>query len=257
MVVRKGMPEQGELVLCSVQRITPYAAWCKLEEYQDREGMMHVSEVSGKWVHDIREFVKMNKQYVAKVIRIDIEKNHINLSLKRVSEKEAKEKMNAFRREQRAEKILEQAARELGKNLNQAYEEVGFMLQEKFGEMFVAFEEARTSLDILRKKGVPEEWVNVISKILEKSFREKKIVIKADLEMKSFAEDGIEKIKIILGEIREKTGAEIKYISAPRYRVQVTGKDPKVMEKKLVESLETALKEIEQSDGEGSYKLIR
>jgi len=256
MVKRKGLPEWGELVLCTVQRISPYAAWCKLGEYPGVEGMIHVSEVSGKWVHDIREFVKVNKQYVAKVVKIDYQKNFVNLSLKRVSEEEKKEKMNAYRKEQRAEKILEQVAKDFGKTLDQAYEEVGFLLQEKFGELFVAFEEARKSPEILVKKGVPEKWANALIEAIEKSFKEKEIVIKAELELKSYASDGIKKIKEILLEL-EKEGVKVKYISAPRYRVEIEGKNPKMLEKKLTENLEKLVKEIKKAEGEGSYRLIK
>ncbi|MCS7105794.1 MAG: translation initiation factor IF-2 subunit alpha [Candidatus Aenigmarchaeota archaeon] len=253
---RKGLPELGELILCTVQRISPYAAWCKLEEYPEVEGMIHVSEVSGKWVHDIREFVKVNKQYVAKVVKIDQQKKFVNLSLKRVSEGEKKEKMNSYRKEQRAEKILEQVAKEFGKSLEQAYEEVGFLLQEKFGELHVAFEEIKKSPEILVKKGVPEEWVKALAKAVEKSLKEKEVKVKAELELKSYASDGIKKIKEILLSL-EKKGIKVKYISAPRYRVEIEGKNPKALEKKLVEILENTLKEIKNLDGEGSYRLIK
>ncbi|MEM5882762.1 MAG: translation initiation factor IF-2 subunit alpha [Candidatus Aenigmatarchaeota archaeon] len=253
---RKGLPEWGELVLCTVERISPYAAWCKLEEYPEAEGMIHVSEVSGKWVHDIREFVKVNKQYVAKVVKIDYQKKFVNLSLKRVSEEEKKEKMNSYRKEQRAEKILEQVAKELGKTLEQAYEEVGFLLQEKFGELFVAFEEARKSPEILIKKGIPEKWAKALLEAIEKSFKEKEIKVKAELELKSYDGEGIKKIKEILLNL-EKKGIKVKYISAPRYRVEIEGKNPKAMEKKLIQSLEETIKEIKKAEGEGNYRLIK
>jgi len=70
LVIKKGFPEFGELVLCTVTRVTTFAAWCKLEEYPNIEGMVHISEVVGKWIYDIREFVKEGKQYVAKVIKL-------------------------------------------------------------------------------------------------------------------------------------------------------------------------------------------
>jgi len=255
MVKRKGLPEWGELVICTVERVTPYAAWCSLNEYPGLEGMVHVSEVAGKWVHDIRDFAKIKKQYVAKVVRIDYQKNHINLSFKRVTRFDEKEKMNAFRREQRAEKILEQAAKELGKTLDQAYEEVGYLMQEKFGELFVAFEEAHQNKEVLAKKGVPAEWAEVLLKNIEKGFQEKEIVIKADLELKSLASDGVEQIKKILAELEKNTGATVKYISAPKYRIELATKDPKNAEKKIIAGLEEAVKQIK--DGEGSYKLIK
>lgn len=256
MPKRKGLPEWGELVLCIVKRITPYAAWCSLEEYPGIEGMIHISEVSGKWVHDIREFVKLNKQYIAKVVKIDYQKNFVNLSLKRVNKQEEKEKTNIFRREQRAEKMLEQAAKELGKNLEQAYEEVGFLLQDKFGELFVAFEEARKGSDYLVKKDIPQKWAVAITKIAEASIQEKEVIIKADVELRSYAADGIEKVKEVLSGLQN-NGLVVKYISAPKYRVELSGKDPKAAEKKLVECLETAVKQIKNLEGEGSYKLIK
>jgi len=256
MVRRKGLPEWGEFVLVTVNRITPYAAWCKLEEYSEVEGMIHVSEVAGKWVHDIRDFAKINKQYVAKVVKIDYQKNSVNLSLKRVSRQEEKEKINSFKKEQRAEKMLEQAAIELGKTLDQAYEEVGFHLQEIFGELSTAFEEARKSKDNLVKKDIPTHWVEAIAKIAEASFQEKEFVIKADLELKSYSSNGVDQIRDILSAI-EDIGAVVKSISAPKYRVEIIGKDAKSSEKKLVKCLESSVEKIEKAGGEGSYKLLK
>lgn len=256
MVKRKGLPEWGEFVLCTAQRITPYAAWCRLDEYAGVEGMIHVSEVAGKWVHDIKDFVKLNKQYVAKVVKIDYQKGFVNLSLKRVTKVDKREKLNAFHREQRAEKILEQIAHEAGKSLDEAYEEVGYLLQDKFGELFSAFEEARKSPDVLKKYGISDKWIKAIATVTEKLFVEKETTIKAELELKSYAKDGVEKIKDVLNEL-EKTGATVKYISAPVYHVELTTKDPKTAGKKLVEALENAVKSIKQSEGEGSYELIK
>jgi len=256
MVRRRGLPEWGEFVLATVEKITPYAAWCKLEEYPAIEGMIHVSEVSGKWVHDIREFVKLKKQYVTKVVKIDYQKKFVNLSLKRVSREDEKEKMNLFKREQRAEKMLEMAAQNLSKTLDQAYEEVGYLLQEKFGELFVAFDAAKKSVDELTKEGIPEVWVKEIEKIAEESLQEKEFVIKAELELKSYSGDGIDNIKEALAFL-EKNGASVKYISAPKYRVDLQGKDPKATEKKLLEFLDNVVKDMKKKEVIGSYKLIK
>jgi len=181
----------------------------------------------------------------------------VNLSLKRVSKGEEKKKMNVYRREQRAEKILEQTAKSINKNLNQAYEEVGFLLQEKFGNLFTAFEEIRKSEENLDKMNISDEWKQALKEIIKKTFKEKEIFIKAELELKTYVKDGIEKIKNILTDISEKTGAKIKYISAPKYRVEVLTKNPKMDEKKLKESLELAIKEIKNFDGEGNYKFVK
>ncbi|MEM5853446.1 MAG: S1 RNA-binding domain-containing protein [Candidatus Aenigmatarchaeota archaeon] len=257
MVKKKGLPQWSELVVVSVEKLTPYAAWCKLVEYPEVEGMIHVTEVAGKWVHDIRDFVKVGKQYVAKVIKIDYQKNFVNLSLKRVSENDEKEKMNEFRKEQRAEKLLEMAANLLDKTLDQAYEEVGFSLQEKFGNLSSAFEVAKKSKEELIKNGIEEKWSEAIAKIAEENLREKEFEIKAELELRSFAKDGVKKVKEVLEELVKKTGANITYISAGKYRVEIKGKDPKNLEKKLTQNLQDACEKIKEFEGEGSFKLIK
>ena len=145
MVKRKGFPKIGEIVIVSIARITPYSAMCKLEEYPGKEGMIHVSQVSGKWVRDIKKFIKMNKTYVVKVLRVDERKGHIALSLKRVPKIDRTRKMLAYKREQKAEKILEKIAKKQKMTLDKVYEKVGFQLQEEFGEIFKAFESASKS----------------------------------------------------------------------------------------------------------------
>jgi len=251
LVKRKGLPEQRELVLCTVTRVTPFAAWCKLDEYPDVEGMIHISEVAGKWVYDIREFAKEAKQYVAKVMRIDEQKRFVNLSLKRVSKREEKEKINSYRKEQRAENVLEQAAKELNKTVDQAYEEVGFLLQEKFGEFSVAFEEARKSKEVLEI--LPKEWVDVLFDIIQKTFKEKEINLKVELELRSYAKNGIDKIKEALKNLEE-AGTTVKYISAPKYRVELKTINPKATEKNLRKILDES---IEKFEGEGDYRFIK
>jgi translation initiation factor 2 subunit 1 len=255
MVRKKGLPKLGELVLCKVNRITQFAAWCKLEEYPGIEGMIHISEVAGKHVYDIRDFVKKDKQYVAKVIKVDEQKNLVNLSLKRVPKEEEKEKLSEFRREKRAEKILEQASKELNKSLDQGYEEVGFFLQENFGGLFNAFEEIKKSPKLLDELKISEEWKIAIEKVLERALVEKVVTIVGELKVKFYSSDGIEKIKNLLSELEKNAGVSITYISAPRYRVEMVTKNPKEDKKKLVRFLEETMRKVKELSGEGSYTL--
>jgi len=255
MVKRKGFPELNELVMCTVKRITPYAAWCNLDEY-GVEGMIHISEAAGKWVHDIRDFLKQDKQYVAKVVRIESDKNLVNLSLKRLSKRDEKEKINSFKRAQQAEKMLEQAGKLMKKDVDQSYEEVGYLLQDKFGELFTAFEEARKEPSALEKAGVPKKWSDALLPIIEKAIKEKEVVIKADIDLKSYEGDGVQRVRQAVAEI-EKAGLKVSYISAPKYMAEMTSKDPKEDEKKVIASLDAIASKAKQSKIELSYKLVK
>lgn len=237
-------------MLCKVDRVTTFAAWCSLVEYPEITGMIHISEVAGKWVRDIREHVKKGRRYVAKVIGIDYQKKHVNLSLKRVTPTEQRKILEGFRREQRAERVLEKAAKSLKKDLNQAYEEVGFALQEKFGSLADAFEQPLKTLDL------PLKWLRAIDEVLKKVVKPRKLRIRAELRLSSLASDGIKRIQRLLLELKKRTGASISYISAPRYRVELETTTPKKAERKLRVELERLMGEAKKLGVEASFELL-
>jgi translation initiation factor 2 subunit 1 len=256
MVKRKGLPQVGELVICTVNKLTENAAWCKLEEYPNLEGMIHVSEAATRIIYDIKDALKVGKQYVTKVLSIDEDKKQVNLSIKRVSKADEKEKLNQYKREQRAENILNQIANYLNKNLDEAYEKVGFLLQEKFGDLSVAFDEISKNYKILDKLNIDSKWKDAIINVLNRIFVGKKVLLKAELDIRCYAENGINLIKDALSEL-EKNGFVVKYISAPKYIVEIETNEPKKMEKRMVESLEKLVKFIKDKNGEVSYKFIQ
>jgi translation initiation factor 2 subunit 1 len=237
MVKKKGLPNVHELVVVKITEVTQFAAWCDLLEYEAK-GMIPISEAAGKWIFDVHEVVKENEIKVAKVIKIEEDKKLVHLSLKRVSREDEKEKMNEFRKEERGEKLLEMAAKSLGKSLEEAYQEIGFLLQEKFGSLYEAIVNIKKNKSKLEKMRVPKEWINAIINVVEKSIKEKEVELKFELELKSLEPNGIEIIKNILKEIEEKTGGKVKYLSAPLYRLEIKTKDPKKDEKHAINVLE-------------------
>jgi len=254
MVKRKGFPSFGEIVIVNVINITPYSALCKLEEYPGKEGMIHISEVSGKWVRDIKKFVKLNKTYVAKVVNVDEQKGHINLSLKRVSKIDKTRKMQDYKKEQKAEKILEKIAKKQKITLDKAYEKIGFELQEEFGDMFKAFDIASKTPEVLVQRGIPKSLVDIIHKVAKESIQRKKIKIKAELEVKFYTGDGVEKTKQFLNGLINKYGVNIKYISAPKYSVETKSDNPKLAQKELTKQLTDAISDIK--DGEANFRIM-
>lgn len=241
MVKRADLPEENELVLARIYETSNIAAWCELLEYPKIKGVIHISEAIGKWIYDINEVVKVGDTVVAKVIRIDEKDNIVRLSLKRVSEEEKKEKINEYKREETAEKILERAAKKLGKTLDEAYEEIGFLLQKKFGYLFIAFNEIMQKESILNKIGIKDEWKKAILEALKERYGERLIEIKYEINMSSFEEDGVKAINEILKKLQN-GNVKITYLSAPRYLLKLSTKNPKEDEKKLIKNLEDTKK---------------
>jgi len=256
MIKEDKWPQRGELVIGTVVRVNPYSAFISLEEYPSKEGMIHISEVAGKWVRDIRDFVKTGKKIVALVMVVDREKNHITLSLKRVRRYDAEEKMKEFKRDIKARKMLDVVSKKLNLNQNES-QDMESRLKEIFGELFKAFQMSMTSegYDLLRRKGIPEEWTKIIKTVAEEQMEVKEMEIKGVIELKCLKPNGIELIKKVLKEAKEKHEIDIKYISAPKYSFVIRTKEAKLGERKLKEASEEVIKNIKALGGEGSFKV--
>lgn len=221
-------------MICKVTHISPNSVSVHLEEY-NREGLVHVSEVSSGWVRDIRRFIKPEQEVVAKVIGT----KPLSLSIKRVDEKQKKHKIKEFKMEQRAEKMIELAAKTLGKTLEQAYEEVGFKLQDRFGTLYEALKIALHKQDEL-KKYASDEWIRVLHEIAEKNIEQKEFEFRADVTIRTYSPDGIKIVKEVLKKA-EKTGLDVTYITAPKYLMKIKTQNPKKGVQELTAKLNTLI----------------
>jgi len=249
--MKKGMPVYGELVMCKITKIHPNSAEAKLLEY-DKPGMIHVSEVASRWVRDIREFLKENQYVVCRVVRV--EGSSISLSVKRVKREDNTKKMNEFKRERKSENLLEQIAKPMKKTLDQAYDEVGYIMQEEFGSLTKAFDVALKNPDLLKKKGVPDKWAKAITEAVKKRFGGKKYFLRGELELQCYSPNGVEVIRKLLLAVR-KRGFDVSYSSAPNYSISVSGNDIKKLRSTLEEEGEAIVKAVEKSGGRGSFTL--
>jgi len=253
MVKRKGFPTEGEVVLVTAKYITPYSALCRLDEYPGKEGMIHVSEVSGRWVRDIKNFVKKGKQYIAKVTRVDKGKGYINLSLKRVPKKSKERKLQEYKQEERAEKMLELLGEKLGWDLEKSYEKLGYDFQDTFGTMFEAFSLSVEDPEQVVRRGIDKKYVKLMQEIAKEKIQKKEVDIKATLELEYFTGDGVERVKEFLSCLTNKYGWNIKYISAPKYSIEIRTEEPKNAERELRMNLEKEVSKIE--NGTASFKI--
>lgn len=249
-------PERGELVIGTVVRVNPYSAFITLEEYGNKEGMVHISEIAGKWVRDIRKFVKVGDKIVVKVMEVDIEKKHIALSLKRVRKYDSDEKMREYKKKLKAEKMLKSLAEKLNISKEEIDKKITPEIEEKLGNVFDAFQMTLTpqGYDLFIRKGISEDLTKAIKSIAEEQLEIKESNIKKIIELKSYQPDGINTIKKILSDAKKEFEVEIKYVSAPKYSLSVKTKNAKAGERKINETAEYLIKRIEESGGEGKVE---
>lgn len=231
------MPEKDELVLATIKKIMPYGAFCSLDEYHNREAFVHISEVAPRWIKNIHEFLHEGEHVVAKVYNLLLEKNQIDLSLKRVTPSEKKLKLEMVKRTRRAEKLFEVSVSEAKLSPVEALV-ARKKLVTKYGDLFDALEEISASgeeaiKDLKLDRGLAKALVT----ICQKSIKQSKAKLKGLLKLQSYEANGIEVIKKALGAVSAPDTCQmtITYLGAPRYQIDLVAPDFKTGEKVLDE----------------------
>lgn len=254
---RSGWPEEGDLVVCSVKRVTDFGAFVELDEYGHKEGLIHISDVASGWVKYIRDHVREGQKIVCKVLYVDTVKHHIDLSLKDVNEHQRREKIQEWKNEQKAEKWIQYVAKttkrseeDLNKFINLFYE--------KFGSVYSAFEKSRfEGASVLTKIGVSKDVAEVITKVANDNLKKPQVDISGFVDLTCYLPEGIEHIKKALNAANKVDGEDISvditYIGAPRYRIHVIAPDYKKAESVLKKAAQSAIKIIEKTGGSGEF----
>lgn len=254
-MVRKSQewPSEGELIVATVYKVLGYGAFANLEEYEGKEAFIHISEVSSGWVKNIRDHVRENQKIVARVLRVNPRKGHVDASLKRIREDQRTKKIQQWKVEQKAEKFLELAAKTLDKDLDTAYNEVGYELMDRFGDIYGAFETASEEGEsVLIDEGINEEWAKTIADIAKKNITPPEVHITGYVDIQTFDPNGVDIIRKAL-EAAEKEDIEIQCVGAPRYRITVKSTDYIQAEKDLKSAADRAIEIIEESNGNGTF----
>jgi translation initiation factor 2 subunit 1 len=257
---RPEWPERRELVLATVKKVTDYGAYVTLEEYGDKEGLLHRSEISTSWVRNIRNHVREGQKLVLKVLRVDPEKKHIDLSRKRVTKRERIDKIYTFKHERKAETLFRIAAEKLHKSLKEITEKAAVPMEEAYGDVYTALEEAsRQGSEVLTKIDIPSGIAETLAELAQEKIRPQLVEIKGVLQLTSTKPDGVDLIKKALQKARNTTAPKtakihVYTIAAPKYRLKVEAEDYKQAETILQKASEAAIEIITKTGGEGSFK---
>ncbi|MBW2978335.1 translation initiation factor IF-2 subunit alpha [Candidatus Woesearchaeota archaeon] len=253
MLYRKeGIPEEDELVLCTVTNVQHHSVFAKLDEY-GKTGMIHISEVSPGRIRNIRDYVVEGKKIICKVLRIDPVKGHIDLSLRRVNEGQKKKKLSEIKQEQKAEKIIEGVARKLSKDVEEVYNEVGKKVFEKYNYIHECFNEIVKDEADLEKLGIDKKLAEELTAAVKERIKPEEVEIKGTLTLVSYASNGIEIIKEALLKVR---GVDLRYLGAGKYNMTVKAEDYKTAEKIMEKNSNVVIDFIEKNKGEANFERI-
>jgi len=255
MARQNEFPEEGELVVCTVQNVKNFGAFVTLDEYGAKEGFIHVRDVATGWVKYIRDYVREGQKVVCKVLGVDSSKGHIDLSLKSVNEHQRREKVQQWKNETKAEKLLEIVASRLEKTPDQCWDEFGTELVDKFGTLYGAFESCAVEADALESVDLSGDWTDAFVEVAKENVTPPFVQISGTLELRCPEPDGVERIKAALKKGQESSEEElvIQYVGAPRYRMVMTAPDYKTAEESMKAATNIIIADIKENGGDGSF----
>lgn len=216
------MLEEGDIVMCMVERIVGTNIFVKtLSEGKEIEGSIVLSEIAPGRIRNLRDYVVPKKRIVCKVLRIT-PRGNIELSLRRVTQKERKEAIEKDKQEKGYISILKSILKERAETI---ISEIT-----KKENLYSFINEAKEN---------PKKLENLIGKedterILEiiKSQKQKKISIKKEISLTSTKPNGLELIKNVFEKVKN---CEIRYLGSGRYSIKTESTDLKKADNMLRE----------------------
>jgi len=209
--------EEGDIVLCTVDRIIGTNVFVKIDN-EEKEGSINLSEIAPGRIRNLRDYVFPKKRIVCKILRTSGEA--INLSLRRVTQKEKNELLESKNQEKSYEKILKT------------------ILKEDFQEVFDKITKKESLYEFLNEaKENPKIFEDLVGKENSKKIleiinqeKQKRAIIKKEISLTTTQPNGLELLKEILGNIK---GIEIKTISAGKYSLKKESEDLKKADNEL------------------------
>ena len=234
---RQGLPEENEIVLCKVSKIFPNSVFVDILEY-GKSGLIHISEIAPGRIRNLREYVTPDRQIICKVLRIDREKGHIDLSLRRANSHERNEKLEEIKQELKAEQLIKNLAAKLKRPLEQVYSELTQKVFKEYIYLYLCFKditEGKKDLVALSALGIEKQLAQeLIAAVIEK-FKPAKIFLKGEIQLHSYHADGMEIIRRTLQTIEHCSPTiKIYYLGAGRYHLIIEDFDYKPAENTLV-----------------------
>jgi translation initiation factor 2 subunit 1 len=251
-------PELGDLIIATVENVTDFGAYVKLDEY-NKIGLIHVSEISSSWIRNIRDFVREGQKVVLKVLRVDAEKGHIDLSLRRVTKRERIEKIMSWKKERKAEALIRGVAEKTGVSVEDIYAKAGAPVENEYG-LYEGFEKAvKEGAGVLTKIGVPEDIAKAMVEIGQERIRIPMVKVKGTIELRCMKPNGVKIIKEAFTNAKKteksaNTKLRFYVIAAPKYSIEVLAEDYKHGEDTLQRVAQNIVSNVTQAGGQGTFR---
>jgi len=235
---KTGYPKEGEFLFCTVTKVQYNSVFVSLDEYERKSGMIHISEVSPGRIRNINDYVKEGKVIICKVLRVNKERGHIDLSLRRVNESQRRAKIEERKQQAIAENILKSYAQLHNLDVQSVYDLIAHVILEKASSLYAAFEDVVENDISLETFGLDKSLAADLEKIIRERIKPKQVEINGTLKIESYESDGVDIVNSLMDSIMKISDMlKIRFLGAGRFKIEITAPDYSVAEDLLKKCL--------------------
>ena len=191
-------------------------AYVKLLEYDNIDGMILLSELSRRRIRSIQKLIRVGRNEVVVVLRVDKEKGYIDLSKRRVSPEDIVKCEERFNKGKMVASIMRHVAEKTKTPMETLYQDIGWPLNKKYGHAVDAFKlsitytspfyDSKIQAMLMRTySSNPDVWAEVtfpsdvvkseLQSYISKRLTPQPTKVRADVEVTCFGYEGIDAVK--------------------------------------------------------------
>ncbi|PLB53276.1 putative eukaryotic translation initiation factor 2 alpha subunit [Aspergillus steynii IBT 23096] len=247
-------PEVDSYVMVNVKQIAEMGAYVKLLEYDNIDGMILLSELSRRRIRSIQKLIRIGRNEVVIVLRVDKEKGYIDLSKRRVSPEDVTKCEERYNKSKAVNSIMRHVAEATQTPLETLYQTIGWPLNRKYGHSHDAFKISITNPDVWNDIEFPNENVKKeLTQYIGKRLTPQPTKVRADIEVTCFGYDGIDAVKNALRTAEESNTPEaqikVKLVAPPLYVLTSQCLDKTIGIKMLEEAIQRIDAKIKEANG--------
>lgn len=240
-------PEVDDVVMVNVQQIAEMGAYVRLLEYDNIEGMVLLSELSRRRIRSIQKLIRVGKNEVVVVLRVDKEKGYIDLSKRRVSAEDVIKCEERYQKSKAVHSILRQCAEKYQVSLEDLYKAYAWPLSRKYGHAYDAYKMSIVDPNVWDGiESISDEIFAELKGQITRRLTPQAVKIRADVEVSCFSYEGIDAIKEALKAAEalstEQAQIKVKLVAAPLYVITTQSLD----KDQGIALLESAIARIEE-----------
>jgi translation initiation factor 2 subunit 1 len=239
---KTSFPKEGDFIIGRAVNVQDQYIYVDLTDYkglpseEHAQGMIHISEISSRWIKNIRNFVRIGQVIVCRVLKVDPSKGHIDLSLRRVNSAQKKKVAKERKYAVKFDTILQFLTETEGVNmtLDEAWEQIGWPLLDNYTFYQETIETLKENGEeiITELTDIPEDIKKILLRIVNENVEITTVRISGKIKLVNKNGDGIDRIKDTLTTVagivknpRDTRKLDISYLGAPYYRMEVISKD--------------------------------